>query len=100
LSAWELAADTCLLKLQRMKNKVLRNIENFPRCTTVRDFHTVFSLPYIYDNIKELSRQQAEVIRNHENEHVRGIGQSEARQKKIYKRLQFRGGQAYNRSSD
>jgi hypothetical protein len=30
--AWELAADTYLLKLQRLQNKVLRTIGNFPRC--------------------------------------------------------------------
>jgi hypothetical protein len=37
--------------------------------------HTAFKLPYIYDYITKLCRQQAEVIQNHENEHVRGIGQ-------------------------
>jgi hypothetical protein len=36
---------------------------------------------------------------NHENEHVRGIGQGEARHRK-YKRLKLSGGQAYDRSSD
>jgi hypothetical protein len=41
--AWEFAADTHLLKLQRLKNKVLRTIGNFPR-------HTPFNIPYIYDN--------------------------------------------------
>jgi hypothetical protein len=30
----------------------------------------------------KLCRQQAEVIQNHENEHVRGIGQGEARHRK------------------
>jgi hypothetical protein len=47
----------------------------------------------------KLSRQQAEVIQNHENENVRNIGQGEARQRK-YKRLKLGGGQAYDRSSD
>jgi hypothetical protein len=45
-----------------------------------------------------LCRQQAEVIQNHENEHVRDIGQSDARHKK-YKRLKLGGGQAYDRSN-
>jgi hypothetical protein len=36
---------------------------------------------YVYDYITKLCREQAEVIRTHENEHVRGIGQGEARQK-------------------
>jgi hypothetical protein len=38
-------------------------------------------------------------MQNHENEHVCGIGQGEARHRK-YKRLKLDGGQAYNRSSD
>jgi hypothetical protein len=46
-----------------------------------------------------LCRQQAEVIQNHEIEHVRGIGQGEATHTK-YKRLKLVGGQAYDRSSD
>jgi hypothetical protein len=35
----------------------------------------------------------------YENEHVRGIGQGEARHKK-YKRLKLGGGQAYDHSND
>jgi hypothetical protein len=42
--AWELAADTHLLKLQRLQNKVLHTIGNFPVCTPVRDMHTAFNL--------------------------------------------------------
>jgi hypothetical protein len=53
----------------------------------------------LYDYITKLSRQQAEVMQNHENEHVRGIGQGEARHRK-YKRLKLGGGQAYDRSSE
>jgi hypothetical protein len=45
--AWELATDTYLLKLQRLQNKVLRTIGNFPRCTPVRDMQTAFNLPYV-----------------------------------------------------
>jgi hypothetical protein len=77
--AWELAADTYLLKLQRLENKILRTIGNFAKCTPVRDLHTAFCLLYVYDYITILCRRQAEVIQNHENEHVRGIGQGEAR---------------------
>jgi hypothetical protein len=46
--AWELAADIYLLKLQRLQNKVLHILGNFPRCTPVRDMHTAFNFPYIY----------------------------------------------------
>jgi hypothetical protein len=94
---WELATDTYLLKMQRLQNKVLRNIRNFPRCTPVRNLHTAFHLPCVYDYVTKLCRQQAEVIQNHENEHVRGIGQGEARHRK-YMRLKLGCGQAYDRS--
>jgi hypothetical protein len=59
--AWELAADTYLLKLQSLQNKVLRTTGYFPRCIPIRDLHTAFNLPYAYDYIIELCRQQAEV---------------------------------------
>jgi hypothetical protein len=97
--AWEFAAHTHLMKLQRLQNKVLRTIGSFSRCTPVRDMHTAFNLPYVYDYITKLFRQQAEVRQNHENEHVRSIGQCEARHRK-YKRLKLDGGQSYDRSRD
>jgi hypothetical protein len=97
--AWDLAADAYFLKLQCLQNKVLRTIGNFLKSLPVRDMHTDFILPYVYDYITKLCRKQTEVIRNHENEHVRGIGQGEARHWK-YKRLKLGGGQAYDRSSD
>jgi hypothetical protein len=97
--AWEFAADTHLLKLQRLQNKVLRTIGHFPRRTPVRDLHVAFRIPYICDCITKLCRQQAEVIQDHRNENVRNIGQGEAQHRK-YTRLKLGGGQAYNRSSD
>jgi hypothetical protein len=97
--AWESAADNHLMKLQRLQNKVLRTIGNYPRRTPVRDLHLAFQIPFVYDYITKLCRQQAEVIQNHDNENVRTIGQGEARHGK-YKRLKLGGGQAYDRSSD
>jgi hypothetical protein len=97
--AWELAADTYLLKLQRLQNKGLHTMGIFPKCTTVRDLHTVFNLSYLYDYIAKLCRQQAEGIQNHENEHIDRIEQGAAKHRK-YKRLKLDGGQAYDRSSD
>jgi hypothetical protein len=97
--AWELAADTYLLKLQRLKDEVLRTTGNFSKCTQARDFHTAFNLPYAYDYKTKLCRQQPKVIQNHENEHFRCIGQGEARHRK-YERLKLGSGQAYDRSSD
>jgi hypothetical protein len=66
---------TYLLKLQRLQNKVLRIMGSFPRRTSVRDMHTAFLIPYVYDYITKSCRQQAEVIQIHENENVRYTGQ-------------------------
>jgi hypothetical protein len=91
--AWELAADTHLLKLQHLQNRVLRTIGNFPRCTPVRNLYMVFNNLYVCYYITKLCKKQAEVIQNHENKHVRGIAQDEARYRK-YTRLKLGGGQA------
>jgi hypothetical protein len=45
--AWQFAAHNHLLKWQRLQNNILRTIENFPRCTLIRDLHMVFKLTYI-----------------------------------------------------
>jgi hypothetical protein len=58
-----------------------------------------FQAPYIYDYIKKLCRQQAEVIQNQEKANVHDSGKGEPRQRK-YKRPKLGGGQAYNCSSD
>jgi hypothetical protein len=97
--AWELAADSHLWKLQRLQNRVLRSIGNFPWPTPVRELHKAFRIQYVYDYMTKGSRQQAEVIQNHENANVCNIGQREVRHRK-YKRLNLGGGQAYDRSSD
>jgi hypothetical protein len=97
--AWEFAAECYLLKLQRLQNKVLRTIGNFPKRTSVRDMLKAFHIPYVYDYITKSCRQQAEVIHNHENENVRYIGQDEARHRK-YKRFELGGGHVYDSSSD
>jgi hypothetical protein len=94
----EFAADYYLLKLQRLQNKVLRTIGNFPRRTPVHDLHMAFKLLYIYDYESKLIRQQAEIIDNHENANVRNIGQGEPQHRK-YKKLKLGVGQAYERSS-
>jgi hypothetical protein len=53
----------------------------------------------VYNYIKELCIQQAEVIQNHDKENVRNTEQGEARHRK-YMRLKLGGGQAYDCSSD
>jgi hypothetical protein len=62
-------------------------------------FRAAFGLPYVYDYVIKLFRQQADVIQNHENKHVRSIGQGEARRRK-YKRLKLGVRPAYDRSSN
>jgi hypothetical protein len=96
--AWELAADSHLLKLQHLENKFLCTIGNLPRRTSTRDLHMAFKIPYLHDFVTRLCKQQAAVILNHENINIRNIGQDEARHRK-YKRLHLGGGQAYDRSN-
>jgi hypothetical protein len=72
---WEFAADTHLLKLQRLQYRVLRAVGDLERRTPVRNFHLAFKIPYVYDYITKLCRRQAEVIQNHPNPNVRAIGE-------------------------
>jgi hypothetical protein len=46
---WEFAADTHLMKLQHLQNRVLRTIGNLDWRTPVRDLHLAFKIPYMYD---------------------------------------------------
>jgi hypothetical protein len=96
---WEFAADTHLLKLQRLQNRVLRAVDHLGRRTPVRDVHLAFKISYVYDYITKLCRRQADVIQNHPNPNVRAIGHGEAIHRK-YKRLKLCGGLAYHRSND
>jgi hypothetical protein len=97
--AWEFAAHTRLMKLQRLQNKVLRTTGNLPSRTAIRDWHMEFIILFVYDSLTKLCSQQAEVIQNHDNENVRNIGQGEALHSK-YKRLKLGSGQARDRSND
>jgi hypothetical protein len=80
--AWKFVAETHLLKLQRVQNKVLCTIGNFPRHTSIRDMHVAFQVPYVYGYITKLCRRQAEIVHNHENVNVGNIGQGEAPRRK------------------
>jgi hypothetical protein len=88
--AWEFAAETHLLKLQCLQNRVLHKIGNFLRHTSVRDLHVPFQILYVYNYITKLCRLQAEVIQNHDNGNVHNIGKGEDRHRK-YKRLKLGG---------
>jgi hypothetical protein len=89
---WEFAADTHLMKMQRLQNKGLRAIGNIDRQAPVRDLHLAFKIPYVYDYITKLCRRQAEAILNHENQNVHPIGEGTARHRK-HTRLKLGGGQ-------
>jgi hypothetical protein len=54
--AGEFAADKYPPKLQRLQNKALRTIGNYPRSTSVRDLHLAFQIPFVYDYITKLCR--------------------------------------------
>jgi hypothetical protein len=55
---WEIAADTYLLKLQRLQNRVLCTIGNCQMCTVIRYLHTAFNLPYVYYYKKLADKKQ------------------------------------------
>jgi hypothetical protein len=96
-STWEFAADSHLLKLQRLQNRVLRTTGGLPRRTQTRALHRTFQIPYIYDYITKICRKQEQVIQTHDNVNARNTGKIEAQHRK-YKRLKLGGGQAYDRS--
>jgi hypothetical protein len=81
-SVWEFAADTHLIKLQHLENKVHRSTGNFPRHTPVCEMQMGSHFPYVHDYMTKLWMQEAEVILNHDNENVRYIGQGKTRHKK------------------
>jgi hypothetical protein len=96
--AWDIAADNHLLKSQRPQNEILRTIGKFARRTPIRDLHTSFELPCMYDYITELFKQEKEVIQNHGIANAHNTGQGEPRHRK-YKRLNLGSGQEYDCSS-
>jgi hypothetical protein len=55
-----------------------------------------FRIPFVYDYITKLCREQTEAKRNHDNKNVRNTEQGEARHRK-YRRLKLGGGKAYGR---
>jgi hypothetical protein len=89
-----------LLKAARViRQSMSEPLEVFKRCKSIFDFHTAFSLPYVYGYVTGLCRQKAGVIQNLENVQTRCTGHREARHRK-YKRVNLVGGQACILSSD
>jgi hypothetical protein len=96
--AWEFAAESHLLKFQRLQKEVFRTIGNFPRRTSVCDMHVAFQILYVYNYITKSCRQQAEVIQNNKNKNVRYIRQGEAPHRQS-KTLKLGGSHVYECSS-
>jgi len=90
--ASDFAADSHLLKLQRLQNIDLRTTGNVPRRTPTRALHRTFMMIH-----KKICRKQAEVIQTHHNVNVRNIDRNEAQLMKN-KNLKLDDGQAYDRS--
>jgi hypothetical protein len=61
--AWEIAADSYLLKLQHLQNKVLRTTGNLPRRIPTRNLHMAFNILYLHDFVTKLCRRQASVMK-------------------------------------
>jgi hypothetical protein len=61
--------------------------------------HVAFQIPYMYNYITKLCRQQAKVIQDYKKANACNNEHGEARHRK-YKKLKVGGGQAYDHSSD
>jgi len=75
-SSCDFAADSHLLILQHLQNRVLCTIGKLSRRTSTSAFHLAFQIPYVYDYITKICRKQAEVIQNHDNVNFRNIGKT------------------------
>jgi hypothetical protein len=71
-----------LLKLQRLQNSSHHWSFTKGHTDPTRDLHVAFEIPYKYNFVTKLRRQQAEVIQNRENVNVRNIDQTEAQHRK------------------
>jgi hypothetical protein len=72
---WEFAADSYLLKLKRLQNRVLQAIGNLPSHTPIRDFHRSFKITYLHDYVTQLCKEQESIICCHDNVIIRTIVQ-------------------------
>jgi hypothetical protein len=86
----EYAADSHLLKLQRLQNRVLRAVGSLDRCTQVCELHAAFKISPVYDYITESWGTQADVIPNHTDPDISGAGQA----CEVYKRFKLGFGHA------
>jgi hypothetical protein len=87
------------LEIAAPAEQILRVIGNLDMCTPVRELHVAFKILCVYDYITKFCSTLAEVILNHVNPNIRGIGQGETRNGK-HKRLKFDSSQPYDHSAD
>jgi hypothetical protein len=95
--AWEFAAEIHLLKLQRLQNKVLCTIDNFPKAHIGSRYACSFQCS-VRLRLHNVMQKTSRDLHNHESENVHNIGQGETPQKKN-KRLKLGGGHLYDYSS-
>jgi hypothetical protein len=74
--AWKFTPDNHQMRLQLLQNKILRTNGNFLRRTPVRDLHMAFKLPYMYDYITKLCRQEEQVIQKMEMQMFATLGKA------------------------
>jgi hypothetical protein len=74
------------LETAASEKKVIRTVCNSLRGTLTRDLHMAFKIPYLYDFVTKLCRQQATVTLNHANVNIRKIGQGMAQHSKKKKK--------------
>lgn len=72
-----LFSQMSVLNLYVLENIIYLAIGNFERHTQIRNLYVAFKIPYAYDYINKLCKQQVEVILNH-NTNVSATGQGKA----------------------
>jgi hypothetical protein len=78
-SVWEFVADTYLLKLQRLQNRILHPVVIHHRGTPVRGLNLTHLRVRLNGYI---TQETAEVIQNHQNSNVHETGQEESMHRK------------------
>jgi hypothetical protein len=78
--------DLCLPRLEisgrHLTHKIAAHCWKFSKVHNASLFAHIFQSSYVYDYITKLYRKQVKVVQNHDNEHVRTIGQGEVRHRK------------------
>jgi hypothetical protein len=58
--AWKFARGAYLLKPLSLQNNALRMFGEFQKNVRIRERHVAFEIPYVYDFVTNLCRQQAQ----------------------------------------